>query len=538
MANPSKKTHKDTSAGSIARSAGSVGVAVFMSRILGLVREQVLAGLFGAGTAMDAFVVAFRIPNLLRDLFAEGALSAAFVTVFTEYDQERSREETWRLVNNVFTTITIILSLVVAAGMIFSHQLVMLLAPEFAEIAGKVELTKELTVIMFPFLVMISLSALLMGILNTRGHFFIPAMASTCFNIGSIVVGGGLALVLPRFGYPAITGMAIGTLAGGAGQMAIQLPLLFRHGFRFRPVLDLRDKGLLKIGRLVVPAIIGLSATQINIFINTNFASRCAEGSVAWLNYAFRLMQFPIGLFGVALSVATLPVIARQASRKDLPALRKTLVSSLIMGFALTVPAAAGLWIMARPVVALIFQHGRFTAADTMMTAQAVQFYSIGLLAYAAVKIVVPVFYALDDTRWPVFASFCAVAANICIILLALERLQHRAIALSTSLTMIMNFLLLATVLYRKLSGYDLSRLLLAFLKIVAASTVMAWVVYNVCQVFPAAESISGQILRIAAGIISGALCYAILVFILRLEEASDAASAIAGRLLKQFFRK
>ncbi len=525
-----KETDCSTSK-SIARSAGSVSIAVFMSRILGLVREQVLAGLFGAGTAMDAFVVAFRIPNLLRDLFAEGALSAAFVTVFTEYDQKRTQEETWRLVNNVFTAITIIISAIVAAGMFFSKDLVLLLAPEFSEVAGKIMLTKQLTEIMFPFLLMISLSALLMGILNTKGHFFIPAMASSCFNIGSIVIGGGLALILPHWGYPAIAGMAVGTLAGGMGQMAIQLPLAIKHGFRFRPLLDLRDPGLMKIGRLIVPAIIGLSATQINIFINTNFASRCAEGSVAWLNYAFRLMQFPIGLFGVALSVATLPVIAKQAAQHQTDELRETLVSSLTMGFALTVPAAVGLWILAKPIVALIFQHGRFSAFDTLMTAQAVQYYSIGLLAYAAVKIIVPVFYALNDTRWPVIASFTAVVANICIILATLRHLQHRAIALSTSMTMIMNFLLLAAVLYRKLSGYNITGLMISMLKIITASIIMGLTVWQVCIMVPCGDSSLSKIIQITVGIASGAATYIALVLLFRLREAVTPLQAIMRKV-------
>jgi len=253
----------------------------------------VLAGLFGAGTAMDAFVVAFRIPNLLRDLFAEGALSAAFITVFTEYDQKRSKEETWRLVNNVLAVLTVVISLTVILGMIFSNELVMLLAPDFAKVAGKVELTQRLTIIMFPFLLLVSLSSVLMGILNTKGYFFIPSLASSCFNMTSIVVGVGLALLFPLWGQPAIMGMAVGTLLGGLSQMGIQVPIILRQGFRIKPVMDLADHGLQRIGRLIVPAIIGLSATQINIFINTNFASRCAEGSVAWLNYAFRHLRNP-----------------------------------------------------------------------------------------------------------------------------------------------------------------------------------------------------------------------------------------------------
>ena len=265
--------------GKIARSAGTVGIAVMSSRILGLVREQVFAGMFGAGTAYDAFVVAFRIPNLLRDLFAEGALSAAFVTVFSDYDTNRTEHQTWQLASNVLVFFTIALSIITILGIVMAGPIVSLFAPNFAEIPGKVYLTTKLTMIMMPFLVFISLAAVIMGILNTKGRFFVPAMASTFFNLGSIIGGVGLAYLLPRFGQPPIVGMAIGTLVGGILQLGMQLPALFKTGFTFRFHLNLADPGLKRILRLMIPATIGLSATQINLFINTNFASSCAEGS-------------------------------------------------------------------------------------------------------------------------------------------------------------------------------------------------------------------------------------------------------------------
>nr|HDN00138.1 murein biosynthesis integral membrane protein MurJ [Deltaproteobacteria bacterium] len=515
----------------LARSAGSVSIAVLFSRILGLVREQVLAGLFGAGTAMDAFVVAFRIPNLLRDLFAEGALSAAFVTVFTEYDQKRSKEEIWRLVNNVLAVVTVVVSLTVILGMIFSHELVMLLAPDFAKVAGKVELTQRLTIIMFPFLLLVSISSVLMGILNTRGYFFIPSLASSCFNMTSIIVGVGLALLLPLFGQPAIIGMAVGSLLGGLSQMGIQVPAVLRQGFKIKPVTDLADPGLRHIGRLIVPAIIGLSATQINIFVNTNFASRCAEGSVAWLNYAFRLVQFPIGLFGVAVSIATLPVVARLATRGDYKLLGDTLVSSLTLASALTIPAAVGLWVLAEPIVGLIFEHGRFTQSDTFMTAQALRFYSIGLLAYAAVKIVVPVFYALNDTRWPVIGSFLAVALNICIILATLDKLQHRAIALSTSATMIFNFMLLAAVLYKKIGGYPSRRLFLSLGKIFLASGIMGLLVWWVEIHIAGDPGIRLSTFKVFASMLLGIVSYGVLAYVLKLTEFTEIIDKIIKRI-------
>ena len=447
----------------VAKTAGSVGIAVFSSRILGLIREQVMAVLFGAGYYMDAFVVAFRIPNLLRDLFAEGALSTAFVTVFTDYDQKKGPEATWRLANNVLLTLTLLLSLITLLGMIFSDEIIRIMAPDFGRIQGKIALTRLLTNIMFPFLILISSAAVVMGILNTKGRFFIPAMASTFFNLGSIVGGVLCAWWAPSFGQPPIVGMAVGTLIGGFLQLAVQLPSLKRSGFSWRPHLRLKDEGLRRIMVLMIPAVIGLSATQINIFINTNFAARCAQGSVSWLNYAFRLMQFPIGIFGVAISIATLPVIARQASQGDMGALKSTYVSSLTMAFLLTIPASFGLAFLAKPIIRLIFEHGRFNAQDTIHTAEALIYYAVGLFAYSSVKITVPVFYALKDTKYPVIASFLAVVSNMVFISLTLDIFQHKAIAFSMSITMIFNFIFLSAVLYRKVGGYDLRVLFQVF---------------------------------------------------------------------------
>ncbi len=522
MTHNKKKFRAKTKKEDIAASASSVSIAVFLSRILGLVREQVLAGLFGASTAMDAFVVAFRIPNLLRDLFAEGALSSAFVTVFTSYDQKKSEKETWFLVNNVLTVTTIIISIIILLGITFSWELVNILAPDFSKIPGKVELTQKLTIIMFPFLLFISQAALLMGILNTRGFFFIPSFASACFNLASIIIGGGLALALPNFGKPAIIGMAVGTLVGGIAQLAIQAPLLLRQGFRLRPVIRLKDPGLRKIGRLTVPAIIGLSATQINIFINTNFAARCAEGSVAWLNYAFRLMQFPIGLFGVAISLATLPVVARQAAERKTEILGKTFVSSLNLAFALTIPASVGLWVLADPIIRLIFEHGEFSSFDTVMTAQALRLYTIGLFAYSAVKIIVPIFYALNDTRWPVIGSFLAVGSNLFIILITLERLQHKAIALSTSLTMILNFLLLAIVLFKKIKGYPIKEIVLSLTKIAAATTFMGFAVKLLNAWMGYSHSFSMLLVKVVFLVATGGLTYVATALLLNIHEIKN----------------
>jgi putative peptidoglycan lipid II flippase len=517
-----KKASSDT--GRIARSAGTVSIAVMCSRVLGLVREQVFAVMFGAGFAYDAFVVAFRIPNLLRDLFGEGALSSAFVAVFSDYDANKGEKATWQLANNVLVFFAMLLSLVTLAGIFLADPLLRLLVDsEFVQVPGKVDLTRRLTIVMFPFLIFVSLSAVVMGMLNTKGRFFIPAMASSFFNVGSIVGGLGLAFILPKFGYPAIMGMALGTLIGGFLQLAGQLPTLFKAGFSFAPRLDLSDPGLRRIIRLMIPAVIGLSATQINIFINTRFASSCVEGSVSWLNYAFRLVQLPIGVFGVAISIASLPVIARYAAAKNLEKMRETFTSSLTMAFCLTIPASFGLWLLSEPIIRIIFQYGAFSAIDTARTAEALRFYAVGLFAYSSVKIMVPVFFALDDTRYPVIGSFLAVAANLIFVTATIDQFQHRAIALSTSCAMICNFLFLGIMLYKKLSGYSLAYLFEGIAKVFFASLIMT-ACLKVALTFGENffnQSILLQIVGVFVYIATAVAVYGILLYLLKVKELS-----------------
>jgi putative peptidoglycan lipid II flippase len=522
-----------TQTGAIARAAGTVSIAVLASRILGLVREQVFAALFGAGYAFDAFVVAFRIPNLLRDLFAEGALSSAFVTVFTDYDQRLGAEKTWRLANNVIFCFTLLLSLVVMAGMWFSPEIVRFMAPDFGAVPGKLPLTTLMTRIMFPFLVLVSLAALAMGVLNTKGKFFVPSLSSSFFNIGSIVAGVGLSLVAPRFGMDPIVGMAWGALIGGGLQLAVQLPLLWRVGFRIKFVLDFKEPGLLRVFKLMLPAVVGLSATQINNFINTFYATSCAQGSVSWLNYAYRLFHLPMGLFGVALMVATLPLVSRHAANQDLPALQEALQSSLSLAILVTLPAACGLIFLAHPIIGLIYQHGHFTAVDTQQTAAALALYSLGLVAFAGVKIIVPVYYALDDTRIPVLGSFVTVAANLVIIHLTLATLQHRAIALSTSLSLILNFFFLAAVLYRKVSGFKVGPLLLTVGKVAGASLIMG---LAVAWLHPRATAwlgsgLGGQALALVGVISIGLGLYVAMVAQLQIPEFQELMRHVRSKL-------
>ena len=518
----------------IAKSAGTVSIAVFASRLLGLVREQVFAALFGAGYAYDAFVIAYRIPNLLRDLFAECALSAAFVTVLSDYRTTRSAQETRRLTNNLISALLVLVGGIVIAGICFSDTVVALItSSDYAAEPGKLPLTVLMTRIMLPFLLLVSLAAAAMGILNTAGKFFVPAFASCFFNLGSIVSGVALSLVFKTWGHPPIIGMACGVLIGGGLQLAVQVPLLLRHGLRYRWHLDFADPGLRRILRLMLPAVVGLSATQINIFVSTFFASGCAEGSLSWLQYAFRLLMFPIGLIGVSLSIATTPVVSRQAARGDLGALNRTYASSSIMCLVLAIPATFGLIFLAEPIVRVIFEHGRFSAVDTMRTAQALQVYAVGLFAYAGLKICVPFFYALDRPRFPVAGSFMTVACNIAIIWLAVGTYQHRAIAMGTSLSIIANFLFLNIALYRLGGGFALMPLVRAGVCIVPLAALMGWAAAGLNHQLAAllAQAPCGNLLALIASIIAGAGFYLLAINCLGIAEVTALRKKIIRRL-------
>ncbi|MFC1837355.1 murein biosynthesis integral membrane protein MurJ [Thermodesulfobacteriota bacterium] len=519
--------------GRIASSASKVSIAVMCSRVLGLIREQAFAILFGAGFAFDSFVVAFRIPNLLRDLFGEGALSAAFVTVLSDYDETRGKEATWKLAGNVLVFITILLSFITLLGILFADRIVLALVDaDFEKIPDKLALTHLLTMIMFPFLIFISLSSVVMGILNTKGRFFVPALASSFFNLGSIFGGVSLAFLLGESGQPSIVGMAIGTLIGGMLQLGGQLPSLFRTDFKFKPHLDLRDPGLHRILKLMAPAVFGLAALQINIFINTYFASSLQEGSLSWLNYAFRFFQFPVGVFGVAISIAALPLLSRQAAAKDFSRLKETFTSSLTLAFSLTIPATVGLVLLADPIIRVIFEHGNFSSLDTHKTAEALRFYALGLFAYASVKVMVPVFYALDDTRYPVIGSFLAVGANICIVLLSISTLQHKAMALSISGAMTANFLFLGIILYRKLEGFSLSYLFSGLGKVITGALVMGIYLNLLGSVLFAwtQQGFFNELAGLFIFVLSGAAIYGVALYLLKLNELTVLVNKISGK--------
>jgi putative peptidoglycan lipid II flippase len=459
----------------VARHAGVVGAATMLSRVLGLVREQVMATLFGAGFASDAFNVAFRIPNLLRDLFAEGAMSSAFVPTFTAVLQREGREAAWAFGRRLMAWLFWVLAALCLVGGIFAPWIVRAFAPGFSHIPGKLELTVYLTRVMLPFLPLVALAAAAMGMLNALGRFAVPALAPSALNLGMVIGGLALLPLMAKLGQPPVLAMAIGVVIGGLAQFLCQLPSLMREGFRPGIEVPRPHPGVARVAGLMGPATIGLAATQLNLLVSTLIASLLEQGSVSWLWYAFRLMQLPIGVFGVALATVSLPALARAAVDNDLPGLKSTLSATLRLVLVLTIPAALWLAVMAMPVVAFLYEHGRFGARDTAQTAHALLMYCVGLPAFAGVGVVTRAFYALGDTRTPVRASFVSVALNLVLNLLFIGPLRplglgHLGLALATSLTSIANLTQLLLALRARIGALEGGRLLRTALRATLAS--------------------------------------------------------------------
>ena len=520
------------------KAAGIIGLAVMCSRLLGLAREQVFAALFGGGSAMDAFTAAFRIPNLLRDLFAEGALSTAFVTTFSKTVARGGDEASWRLANKVATLTALVLGLLCVAGIVFSPQLVALLAPGFDP--QKAALTAQLTRIMFPFILLVSLAALVMGMLNAKSVFGVPAMASSFFNIGSIV--GGVTLgywIDPHFGTRALIGLAMATLLGGALQLAVQLPSLARQGYRFRPDFQWRDAGVKAILGLMGPSVIAASTTQFNVLVNSMFASTLGNGPIFWLAIAFRLMQLPLGLFGVALGTVTLPLLSRLVVAGQINAFRTELAHAMRLAFLLTIPSTIGLMMLADPIISVLYQHGKFNAYQAEQAAGALRFYAIGLAGYAALKVLVNAFYALDKRKTPMLVSFLAVALNLLLNWIFTFRLGwgHRGLAFSTGCIATVNFLLLYALMRRNLKGLESRRMCVMLGKVAVASTALIavcaasshWLLAD-WQTQPFLAKFSALI----GTVIVGALVFAGCGAALHIEEIKELQGALKRRLQRR----
>jgi putative peptidoglycan lipid II flippase len=512
------------------RSAGLISVLTMFSRVFGLAREQVFAALLGAGAQAEAFQVAFRIPNLLRDLFAEGALSAAFVPTYARAMTE-GMDRAHRLSSRLLTVLAVVLGAIVMVGMVLTRPLVFLMASGFENEPGKTELTVLLTRIMLPFLPVVSFAAVAMGVLNARQKFGPPAAAPAVFNMVAIACGA----ILWALGLSPTTvaiGWAVGTLLGGIAQFAIQLPPLFRTGWRFRPEFAPADPGIRAIARLMTPATVGLGAVQVNIFVSTMFASH-EPGAVAWLQYAFRILYVPIGIFGVALGTIATTGFALRVAANDMEGVRRTLRESLRMLAFLTVPATAGLMVLAVPIVRLLFERGAFKPADTHATAVVLTLYAVGLVSYTGVKVLAPAFYALGAPRIPVISSASAVATNLAVILLLHGVIGYRSIALGTSLGSLAQAGILAAALQARVGGMRGHGLGVAAAKMAAAAAVMsggAWGMWRLIERAVGTRGLAAQLLTCLVPIGVAVVVYVATAWVLRLPEPAALVDSIGRR--------
>ncbi|MFH1018942.1 MAG: murein biosynthesis integral membrane protein MurJ, partial [Pseudomonadota bacterium] len=459
----------------------------------------------------------------------------AFVPTFTEYDVKRSHEAAWDLANLVIGVLLFLVGSLTLLGMIFTPQVVGLIAPGFGDIPGKGELTVLLARIMFPFLPTIAIAAVFMGMLNSKERFALPAFAPVMFNIVTILAGVGLwAWDLPP--RATVIGWSVGTLLGGVAQALIQVPQLVRLGWRWKPKFSgwRASPGLNQIGLLMLPAIVGLSATQINILVNTILASFLQQGSPSWLNYAFRMIQLPIGIFGVAIGVVTLSRVSKDAAKASAEDFRQNLTTSLNLVLLLTLPSAVGLWVLGVPIIRLIYEHGAFTSSDTIATAGALSFYAIGLPSYAAVKVLAPAFYALKDARSPMIASVAAMLMNVGFNVAMYRRFGYQGLAFGTSLAATTNILLLFYWFQRRHHGLPLGLIgkrLAQFGVATAAMAFAAWKTYQALHGIGA--GLSGAALETFVPILVAIVTYGAVLALFRVPEAQLASTAI-----KQIFAR
>ena len=503
----------------VARAAGVVGAATLVSRVMGYVRDMAMSWGFGTGAVADAFYIAYRIPNLLRELLAEGSMSAALIPVFTETLTKSGKDDARRLANAVFARFLLILLALTVLGMIFAPYLVKALTWGWSVQADrdKYLMAVSLTRIMFPYLVFIGLAALAMGMLNSLRSFLIPALSPVMLNIMTISAIVTSMWLLPD----PIIGVAVGVVLGGLFQFLMQMPGLRRQGMMLWPQFRPGHPGVSRIGRLSLPIFFSSSVNQLNIFIGTVLASYLATGSISYLFYGMRFIHFPLGIFGIAIATAVLPTLSAQAARGETTEFRETLSLGLRLVFFIMFPAMAGLITLRIPIVNLLLERGQFDWVSTAGTADAVLFYAMGLWAFAGVRIVAQAYYSLQDTRTPVKIAALALAANIILSILLMGSLQHGGLALATSLAAMLNIGLLTRRLRKKIGRMDGRRILRSLVRIIPASAVMGIIGWWVSR-DPAWKTIGEELYKtglLCGGIAASVVFYIGAMWLLKSEE-------------------
>ena len=490
----------------VARWAGVISLATLVSRILGFIRDMIIARLFGIYIYAQAFVIAFRIPNLFRDLVGEGASNAAIVPVLSEYRLKRSPEEFWELANILLNLLVVVLSAITILGMIFSPLIVRLIAPGFIASPDKLAATINLNRVIFPYIFLIGLAAYAMAVLNSLKNFTVSAFAPCLLNIAIIIC----ALIWGE----GTRGLATGVLLGGILQLAVQVPVLYKKGFRLKLTRCFNHPGVIQVRRLMLPRLVSSGIYQLNNFVDSIFGSLAVivgEGGVAVLYFAYRLIQFPIGVFSNAIAQAILPTFSTQVLEDNRQELKDTLSWGLRTVFFVMLPMSALFMVLAQPIIFAFFGGGRFDAHSGLLTSNALAFYSIGLCAYGGTKILQSCFFALKDTVTPTKIAGLSLLMNIILNALLMFPLKIGGLALATSISGIVTFFFLFFILLKRLGSFGERKILFSFLRISAAALCMAGVCFLV-----------NQALNLAWALFCGALAYIVFCFIFRVTELKE----------------
>lgn len=510
------------------RSAGLISLLTVVSRIFGLVRDQTVALFLGTSHHADAFYIAYRIPNLLRRLTGEGAVSAAFIPVFTSYVREHSREDAVRLVHRSFYGLGTFLAATTLLGIIFSEPLIKFFAFGFTRVPGKIEMTSDMNRIMFPYMLAVGLYALSLGVLNSYRVFGPGALAPALFNLCVIA---SAFLLSPHVSHPAFA-LSLGVLLGGVVQFALQVPFLLRQGVTFRPALSFQDPTLVRMGRLLIPVTFGAGIVQINLLIDTQFASFLGEGAAAAFSIADRLMEFVLGAYSVALVTAVLPTLSEQAAEKRLDQLKGTLLFGARMVTFITVPSTLGLILLRQPIIEVLFQHGAFGARSTQLTATALLYLTVGLTAFSLVKLVVAAFYALQNTKAPVQCAALALLVNLGANFVFFRPLGVGGPPLATTVAAFFNLALLWWIFSRRWGGLPGRELLSSLGRSAAATAVMSLVISGLIRMpgFYEGRPLGPRILALACTIGVGAAVYFAVAWMLRAGELKELAQIFRRR--------
>lgn len=507
---------------------GLVSSLTFLSRLFGYARDVLIAYLFGANYQTDAFYVAFRIPNLLRRLFAEGSLTVAFIPIFTDYIRNKGREQAKEALNSVFTAVFIAVFLISILGIIFSPVIVKLFAFGFDQ--ETFELTVQLNRIMFPYILFISIAALSMGILNTLNHFFAPAVSPVVFNLTIICS----ALLLYSYLRDPIVSIAIGVLAGGMLQLLLNVPFLLRKGYLFRFSDSISHPSVKRLCLLMAPQLFGLAVYNINILVNTQFASYLPSGTVSYLYFSERLIEFPLGIIAVSIATVLLPALSESAKSGNLNEFRSNYLYMLRLMFFILIPALAGLVILSVPITSVLFQRGEFTYNEVVATSQALTGYALGIWAVGGLRITVPAFYALEDTKTPVIVGFFSFLINAvaCYLLGFVFSLGHMGLALASSIAAVFNFLVLLYLLDRRVGGIADLSVIYYFVKVLVLSAVMGSIGWSVVQlqVWSTGDVGAGKIATLLIAVVVSGAAYMIMSRTAGLEEADRIINMVSGR--------